>query len=347
MNGSRSTSIPKWRLSKHSNMKVFVSGATGFIGIQLVKRLADDGHTVHALFRSNSKAELIQHQNVKLFKGDILDKVSLEQALAGCDEAYHTAAFAGVWAKDPEMIFRLNVDGALNVIEAAGKHGVRRVVLTSTAGILGASEKEAVHESSPAPKSFFTDYEASKFQLEQKLLGRTDTDPEVVVVNPTRVYGPGYLSESNGVTKMIKHYVEGKWRLILGDGISSGNYVYVEDVVSGHLLAMQKGRPGERYVLGGENISYNQLFEFVREASGVRYRLFKIPFWIMLAAAGVMKGISRISGRPPLIIPDLVRKFNHNWLVSSQKARDDLGYQALDVSTGILQTVQWILNTKS
>ncbi len=347
MNGSRSTSIPKWRLSKPGNMKVFVSGSTGFIGIQLVKRLADEGHTVHALYRSPFKADLIKHQNVILFKGDILDLKSLEQALAGCDEAYHTAAFAGVWAKDPSLIFKLNVDGALNVIEAAGRHGVRRVVLTSTAGILGPSEKEAVHESSPAPKSFFTDYEASKFQLEQQILGRTETDPEVVIVNPTRVYGPGYLSESNGVTKMIKQYVEGKWRMIPGDGNSSGNYVYVEDVVSGHLLAMQKGRPGERYVLGGENISYNQLFEFVRQASGVRYRLFKIPLWIMLAAAGVMKFISLVSGQPPLIIPDLVRKFNHNWVVSSQKARDDLGYQAIDASTGILQTVQWIKNTKS
>ena len=347
MNGSRSTSIPKWRLSKPGNMKVFVSGSTGFIGIQLVKRLADEGHTVHALYRSPFKADLIKHQNVILFKGDILDLKSLEQALAGCDEAYHTAAFAGVWAKDPSLIFKLNVDGALNVIEAAGRHGVRRVVLTSTAGILGPSEKEAVHESSPAPESFFTDYEASKFQLELQILGRTETDPEVVIVNPTRVYGPGYLSESNGVTKMIKQYVEGKWRMIPGDGNSSGNYVYVEDVVSGHLLAMQKGRPGERYVLGGENISYNQLFEFVRQASGVRYRLFKIPLWIMLAAAGVMKFISLVSGQPPLIIPDLVRKFNHNWVVSSQKARDDLGYQAIDASTGILQTVQWIKNTKS
>jgi len=327
-------------------MKVFVSGATGFIGIQLVKRLAEDGHSVHALYRSEFKADLIRHPDVTLFKGDILDKSSLNHAMEGCKEAYHTAAFAGVWAKDPDMIFRLNVDGALNVIEAAGNQGVGRVVLTSTAGILGPSHKEAVHESSPAPKSFFTEYEASKFQLEQYLLGRTETGPEVVVVNPTRVYGPGYLSESNGVTKMIKQYVEGKWKFIPGNGKSSGNYVYVEDVVRGHLLAMLKGLPGERYVLGGENISYNQLFEYVREASGVRHRLFKIPLWIMLAVAGLMKGLSRLTGSPPLIVPDLVRKFNHNWIVSSQKATDDLGYQPIKARTGIQLTVQWIKNSK-
>jgi len=327
-------------------MKVFVSGATGFIGIQLVKRLTEKGHTVHALYRSESKAELIRLPGVKLFKGDILDSPSLENALDGCDQAYHTAAFAGVWARDPAMIYRLNVDAALQVIQIAGQKGVKRVVLTSTAGILGPSEQEAVHESSPAPESFFTEYEASKFQLEQQVLGRTKKEPELVLVNPTRVYGPGYLSESNGVTKMIKKYMEGSWRSIPGDGKSSGNYVFVEDVVSGHLLAMEKGKPGERYVLGGENISYLQLFDYVREASGVSKKLFRIPLWIMLAAAGAMKGISFITGRPPLIVPRLVRKFAHNWIVSSDKAIRDLGYDARNARSGIEQTVQWIKNSR-
>ena len=235
----------------------------------------------------------------------------------------------------------------MNVIAAAGRQGIRRVVITSTAGILGPSVHEAVHEFSPAPDSFFTEYEASKFKLEQQILGRTDKDPEVVVVNPTRVYGPGYLSESNGVTKMIKQYMEGKWKFIPGNGKSSGNYVFVEDVVSGHLLAMQKGKNGERYVLGGENISYNQFFEYVREASDIRKKLFKIPLWIMLLAAGVMKGLALISGNAPLIVPNLVRKFNHNWIVSSEKATRDLDYQALSARDGIELTVQWIKNSKS
>lgn len=328
-------------------MKVFVSGATGFIGIQLVRRLLEEGHSVHALYRTESKADLIRLPGVTLFKGEILDASSLEHALEGCEEAYHTAAFAGVWAKDPDMVYRLNVDGALQVIEIAGRKGVRRVVVTSTAGILGPSDKDPVDESSPAPDSFFTDYEASKFRLEQELLGRTAGHPEVVLVNPTRVYGPGYLSESNGVTRMIKQYVEGTWRLIPGNGKSLGNYVYVEDVVSGHLLAMEKGRPGERYVLGGENISYIQFFEYVREASGVSKKLFRIPLPLMLAAAGVMKGLSLISGRPPLIVPALVRKFSHNWIVSSDKAMRDLNYKPRSARDGIKQTVQWIINSES
>jgi nucleoside-diphosphate-sugar epimerase len=323
-------------------VKVFVSGATGFIGIQLVKRLVGTGITVHALYRSESKADLIRMEGVKLFKGDILDLSSLEKAAEGCHQAYHTAAFAGVWAKDPAIIQQLNIEGALNVIKAADNCGIGRVVVTSTAGILGPSETEPLNENSPPPSSFFTQYEESKFQLEQILMKRIETNPEVVIVNPTRVYGPGFLSESNGVTKMIKQYVEGRWRLIPGNGESLGNYVFVEDVVTGHLLAMEKGTPGERYVLGGENISYNQLFQYTRQTSGVHKRLYKIPLWIMLSAAGIMKGISRITGQPPMVIPDLVRKFNHNWIVSSDKAIHHLGYCPMEALGGIEKTVHWI-----
>ena len=326
-------------------MRVFVTGATGFIGIQLVKRLVSHGDTVHALYRSETKADLIRIPGVKFFKGDILDASSLANAMKGCQAAYHIAAFAGVWAKDPERVFRLNVDGAMNVIEAARKSGTARVVISSTAGILGPSQKDPVHESTPPPTSFFNLYEESKFRLEQLLLGRKEGNPEVVIVNPTRVYGPGYLSESNGLTRMIKQYMKGSWRLLPGNGLSLGNYVHVEDVVSGHLLAMQKGLAGERYVLGGENISYIQLFQYIKIASGVKLRLFKVPLWLMLTVAGLMQGISSITGRPPLIVPNLVRKFSLNWIVSSQKAIRELGYEARKAEEGIRQTVQWIQNT--
>ncbi len=302
------------------------------------------GNTVHALYRSEKKADLIRIKGVILFKGDILDKDSLARAMIGCSQVYHTAAFAGVWAKDRGLVFRLNVEGTLNVIDAAKNSGINRVVVTSTAGILGPSDKVPVNESSPPLSSFFTLYEESKFQMEQEVMKRNETVPEVVLVNPTRVYGPGFLSESNGVTKMIKQYVEGRWRLVPGNGESLGNYVFVEDVVTGHLLAMEKAKPGERYILGGENISYNQLFQYTRETSGIDKRLFKIPLWVMLLAAVLMKGISRITAQPPLIVPNLVRKFNHNWIVSSDKAICDLGYNPMGAKEGIEHTISWLMS---
>lgn len=326
-------------------MKVFVSGATGFIGIQLVKRLVEMNIVVHALYRTERKADLIRMEGVRLFKGDILDKNSIAAAMEGCSQGYHAAAFAGVWARNPEMVYQFNVEGTLNVLEVAKSCGTSRVVITSTAGILGPSDKDPVDEESPEPSSFFTSYEASKYKMEQVIKSHDILKPEVIIVNPTRVYGPGFLSESNGVTKMIKQYVEGSWRFIPGNGKRSGNYVYVEDVVTGHLLAMEKGIPGQRYVLGGENISYNELFAIVREISGVQKRLFKIPLWIMLSVAGIMKGISLLTGNPPLIVPSLVKKFNHNWIVSSRKATTQLGYHPIRAKTGFEKTVQWINST--
>ncbi len=324
-------------------MNIFVSGATGYIGIRLVKKLAGEGRIVHALYRSEQKAGLIRDiSGVKLFKGDILDKPSLKKAMEGCRTAYHTAAFAGVWSKDPGKIFQLNVDGALNVVKTARDCGLQRVVVTSTAGILGPSDKEPVHESSPPPENFFTPYEKSKYRMEQELLAIGPGFPEIVIVNPTRVFGPGLMSESNSLTKMIARYMEGRWRFMPGDGKSSGNYVFVEDVAAGHMLAMEKGKAGERYVLGGENLSYRQLFSYIREVSGINRKLWKVPYPVMLGTAGLMKLFSRLTGRPPMIVPGLIRKYNHNWIVSSGKAVRELGYEPLDVKSGIRRTVDWL-----
>jgi farnesol dehydrogenase len=323
--------------------KVFVSGATGFIGIQLVKRLIDSGNKVHALYRSDAKADLIRIEGVTLFKGDIMDKQCLSRAMKGCSQAYHVAAYAAVWSKDPALFFRFNVDGTLNVLEAARLTGIDRIVVTSTAGILGPSEKEPVNENSPVPSSFFTLYEDSKYKMEQELKIFNNSIPEVVIVNPTRVYGPGFLSKSNGMSLMIKKYIAGSWRFIPGDGKRMGNYVYVEDVVSGHLLAMEKGKPGERYVLGGEDITYNQLFDFVRTSSGVSKRLFHIPVQLLFFAAGLFSILSKVTGKPPLIVPSWVRKLTHNWVVSSEKAIKELGYAPMNAKKGIDRTVQWLI----
>jgi len=325
--------------------KIFVSGATGFIGARLVDRLVRDGYTVHALYRSQEKAKSIRGDGVILFKGDILDTDSLKKAMKGCSKAYHAAAFASVWSRDPSKVHRLNVDGSLNVVRAAADCGVKRMVITSTAGILGPAVNGPVHEDSPPPGHFFTPYEESKFALELALKELPETSPEVLIVNPTRVYGPGLLSESNGVTRMIGRYLQGKWRFIPGSGNSLGNYVLVDDVVDGHLLAMHKGKSGERYVLGGEDISYNQLFEISRQEGHVSYRLFHLPLWLMLAVAHTLMGITRLTGLPPMITPNLVRKFNHNFEVSSAKAKKELGYKPLDAREGIRRTIAW-LNTQ-
>ena len=325
-------------------MKVFVTGATGFIGSRLVKVLAEKGYTIHALYRSESKAKLLEHPAIKLFKGDILDPAGLEIAMKGCQQVYHVAAFASVWEKDRSLIYRLNIEGSMNVIRASVKNNVKRIVCTSTAGVLGPSDDFPLNEDSPAPSSFFIDYESSKAILESVLHTFSLKGPEIIIVNPSRVYGPGLLTESNGVTRMIQKYIHGKWRFIPGNGKSTGNYVYINDVVNGHILAMQRGRNGERYILGGENVSYIDFFKTLSEVSGKKYFLLKIPLFFMLIISYLFMLKTFLFGSKPLITQALVRKFNHNFIISSAKASSELGYSPMSLRKGLEDTVNWLNN---
>ena len=322
-------------------MNVFVSGATGFIGSRLCLKLAEDGYIVHALYRSPDKTKVISHPEIRLFRGDILDKDSLDKAISGCQAVYHAAAFASVWEKNPGMIYRLNIEGTMNVIRSSLQSGVEKIVVTSTAGILGASGTHEINEQT-YQESFFTDYENSKFILEKIIGVLSGTGLDIIIVNPTRVYGPGLLSESNGVTRMIDRYCRGKWHFIPGNGNSVGNYVFVDDVVNGHIQAMAKGKTGEHYILGGENASYTMFFDNLSKVSGKKYRLFKLPLFMMLPVAYLLLFIAVLTHRRPLITPALVRKFNADFRVSSEKAEKTLGYDPRKLSDGLEKTIEWL-----
>jgi len=328
-------------------MKVFVTGATGFIGSHLALKLADEGHEVHALYRDEIKASVIRHPNIRLFKGDILTYNSLENPVKGCSQIYHTAAYTNVYDKDYMSIYRLNIEGAMNVIRAGIKSGVEKMVCTSTAGVLGVSEKVGCcDESTPRPKKYFIDYECSKVIMEEALKAISASGIQITMVNPTRVYGPGVLSNSNGVTRIMQRYIAGKWRVIPGDGSSIGNYVYVNDVVTGHIKAMDKGRSGESYLLGGSNLSYDEFFHELSILTGMKYKMIHIPIPLAEIAAMGMLILAGITGGSPLITPSLVRKYYHHWSVSSAKAALELNYQPIDFKIGAGLTIEWLKKLK-
>jgi nucleoside-diphosphate-sugar epimerase len=239
---------------------VLVTGATGFVGKQLALKLAGSGHKVHAMYRSESKIGELGHPNIRLFKGTLTDRASIDNAMKECDQVYHLAAFAAVWTRKPEEIYEQNVQGTANILESALKHGVKRVVHTSTAGIFGPSGEKPNSEDNPIAETHFVHYDRSKAGAEMTIKTYVRDGMDVIIVNPTRVYGPGKLGDSNGVTRMIRDYIKGKWHIIPGNGQSVGNYVYIDDVVEGHILAMEKGRTGERYLLGGSDLSFNEFF---------------------------------------------------------------------------------------
>jgi nucleoside-diphosphate-sugar epimerase len=178
--------------------------------------------------------------------------------------------------------------------------------------------------------------------MEQRVKDFVEGGLNVVLVNPTRVYGPGPLSESNSLTKIIKAYVQGRWHIIPGLGNSIGNYVFIEDVVNGHILAMNRGLPGERYVLGGENKSYNDFFDILSKICERKSWMVPFPRPFMMGAAGLAFFFARLLRRPPPIPPGWVKRYLQDWAVSSAKSKRELGYRITSLEEGVRKTVAWL-----
>lgn len=324
-------------------MNIFMTGATGYIGRLLAQKLAEKGHTIHALCRSSSQTEDLQHPNIKFFEGDLLNSESLDRAMASCEQAYHLAAFAKVFTKQPELHDEINVEGTLNVLAAARKAGVQRTVFTSTGGVFGFSTPEKpVDEDTPRNIGFFNHYERTKTEAEEKIRELVAQGQDIVIVNPTRVYGPGLLSESNAATRLMQLYYKGKWKMSPGDGTKLGNYVFVNDVVYGHILAMENGRAGERYIIGGVNASYTRLFDTLGKYAPKKLKLINAPVWLMLTVANFELAKAKLFNLKPLITPMYAKKYTYHWGLSSAKAEKELGYQITSLDDGISQTIEWL-----
>lgn len=324
-------------------MRIFITGATGLIGIPLSLKLADSGHTVHALYRSEDKAKVLQHRNIRLFKGHIFDRESLRNAMESCDAVMHLAAYARVWAREKETFYRINVEGTTNILDLACELKLRRVVITSTVGVFGPSDNiPCIDESTIRESVFFNEYEKTKALADERSLAYLEKGLEVVIVHPTRVYGPGLMNESNSVTKLIAGYISGKWHFIPGNGKKSGNYVFIDDVVEGHIIALDKGKSGEQYIIGGEDIDYNGFFSLLGELSGRRYRLYHIPGFVMIGVSSLMVAFCRLFGGVPPITPGFARRYNHHWRCTSNKAVQELGYKITPLRVGIHKTLEWL-----
>jgi farnesol dehydrogenase len=323
--------------------KVFVTGATGFLGKPLAKTLADSGNKVIALYRSIDKTEGLEHSGIELFQGDITEPNRIKEGLEGCHEVFHLAALANQWAKDPAQFTRVNYEATVSLLNNAQKAGVQKIVVTSTAGVIGPSNHLPVNETTDRTAPFFGDYERTKKQAEDYIRSFPSGSMQVVMVNPTRVYGPGVLNESNSVTKIVKQYIRGQFRIIPGRGDKIGNYAFVDDVVTGHLLAMERGKHGERYLLGGENIVFIDLFKKLDSLTGKSYKLFPVPKSLIFGIAHMMEWRASTWGIPPLLTPGWARKFiKHDWEVSSQKAIEQLGYQITPLEEGLRKTINWL-----
>ncbi len=327
---------------------IFVTGGTGFIGTKLVNALVARGHTVRCLSRSTSNIEGLSHERISFVPGNTLDRASLKKGMEGCSQVYHVAGYTKNWAKDPQEFYRQNVDGMQNVFDAAREARVQRVVFTSTIVTLGPSPRGEVRDESMPRITFryFTEYEESKVVAERKAMDQAAAGFPVVIVNPTRVYGPGKLTEGNSVSLMIDMYDRGKVPVLLNGGVDVGNYVLVDDLVEGQILAMERGRIGERYILGGENASLKDIFRLVDEASGKKHFQLKLPPKVALLFGAIEKKKADWLGIYPQITPPWVETFLQDWAYTSAKAERDLGYRHIPLKEGIRRTYEWILEQR-
>lgn len=329
-------------LPQISFMAILITGATGFIGSKLTDLLAKTETDIHLLCRTKPVLPEFQKPNIKIFIGDITDSESLKPALEQVDRVYHLAAYARLWAKDPGMFHRFNVQGTANVLAASKTAGVSKIVYTSTAGVIGPSGDKPMTEKDPRITGFFNLYESTKSEAEAVALEYAKGGLPLCILNPSRIYGPGYDTGSNPVTKMIEMYLKGKWKIIPGNGNDIGSYPFIDDVVDAHVRAMDKGRSGERYILGGVNASFNELMTLIKKHSGIERKLLPVPFFALNLLSRLMLWNAGITGKPPLITPDWVAKYKYHWALDSSKAVSELGYRIRPLEEGIKETMDWI-----
>ena len=324
--------------------KYFVTGATGFIGTKLVNALVDQGYEVNALTRVTSNREGLNREQITFVQGDILKPETLLAGMKGCTHVFHLAAYAKNWAKDKRIFYEQNVIGMRNVFEAARKSNIERIVWTSTIVTFGPTAPGVIgDETMPRiTQKYFTEYEETKSIAEQEALKWAEDGLPLVIVNPTRVYGPGKLTEGNSVSLMIDQYDRGLMPILLNNGVNVGNYAFVNDLVKGHILAMEKGRIGERYILGGENVTLKHFFELVDEVSGKKHFQFNLPPKIALAYGAIQKFAAEKFGIYPQITTGWVETFLQDWAYSCKKAERELGYEYLPLKEGIRQTYLWL-----
>jgi len=319
---------------------VLVTGATGFIGWHAARQLLERGERVRALVRDpvRSAQALAELAGIETVLGDLRDEDSLARAVNGCGTVYHVAADYRLWAPRPEEMYRSNVDGTRSLLAAARKAGVERCVYTSTVGCIGIRRGHLGSEDTPAGlEEMQGPYKRSKFLAEEVALKFAGEGFPVVIVNPTAPVGD-HDFRPTPTGKIVVDFLRGAMPAYLDTGL---NVVYVGDVAAGHLLACERGRVGERYILGGENLTLQQIFGKLEEVTGLRAPTVRIPYAVAYAAGVASTGWAALTGKEPRAPLDGVRMARKKMWVRHDKAARELGYSARPASEALRRAAEW------
>ena len=318
---------------------VLVTGVSGFVGSAVARALVADGHKVRALVRPTSPRANLEGLDVEIAEGDMRDAASLDRALEGMRHLFHVAADYRIWAPDPEDIVRANLDGTRSVMEAARRAGLERIVYTSSVATLALrNDGVPVDETSPnAPETTIGAYKRSKVMAERLVEQMAATGLPVVIVNPSTPIGPRDIKPTP-TGRIVVEAANGKMPAFIDTGL---NLVHVDDVARGHLLAWRKGRTGERYILGGQDVKLGQMLGVIAQLVGRKPPTIELPRAPLFPLAYAAEFVARFTGKEPFATVDGLKMAKYRMFFSSAKAERDLSYTARPYQEALADAVAW------
>ena len=320
-------------------MLAFVTGSTGFVGSHVARALAEQGADLRLLVRSNSNLKNIADLKADLLTGDLRDPASLDKGIAGCDVIFHVAADYRLWVRNPDEMYRANVEGTRAILEAARKNNVRRVVYTSSVATMGFTQNALADENSPVSlTNMIGPYKRSKFMAEQVAIEAARSGLDVVIVNPSTPVGERDIKPTPS-GRIVVDFLKKKFPAYVDTGL---NLVDVKECAHGHIAALEKGRPGERYIVGGENLTLKQILDKLAAITGLPSPTVRVPYIVALATGVVDEVVTgRILGREPRATIDAVRMGRKKMFVTSAKAERELGWKVVSVDDALRRATDW------
>lgn len=321
-------------------MKTFLTGASGFLGSHVARALADQGADLRLLVRSTSNLKNLAGLNAETVTGDLRDPSSLEKAMQGCDTVFHVAADYRLWLRDPDEMYRSNVEGTRAILDSARKNKVRCVAYTSSVATIGfTGNGQPADEDSPVSLAdMIGHYKRSKFMAEQLALDAGRSGLRVVTVNPTTPVGEQDVKPTP-TGRIVVDFLKRKFPAYVETGL---NLVDVRECARGHIAAMEKGKSGERYILGGENLTLKQILDKLGAISGLPSPTVKLPYFVAYAAGAVDQTFSgALLGREPRATIETVRMGKKKMWASSAKAERELGWKIIPADAALRRAVEW------
>ncbi len=327
-----------------ADVKIFVTGGTGYLGKHVMNRLVQAGHQVRMLARKNSNLNGLPIGQFELFDGDLMFPGSIATGPRRMDAVIHLAACPRLWRGDQTVFEKLNVVTTARLMEAALGAGVSRFIHTSCAEALGYTDNvpAATESFSPPDRHYHNEYERTKSQGLEMAALNYDKGLPVITLMPTVLYGPGDLTQSNRIASLVCEFVASDAATVLDEGNQVSNYAYIEDVADAHLLALEKGFPGESYILGGQNATMAGLLELLAKITRRSLHTRQVKFKRALLKARFEEIRARLTKSNPRTTRDAVEIAKHNWAYDDSKARAELGYNGRAIPEGLTRTVEWL-----